>query len=513
MINFLKHFPAKYKPRKVQERILSKDLPEAWDTHRVFVITVPVAGGKSLIARTIAEALSKEKGMSTAKCVPTIILQEQYANEFPELPMLKGKDRYQCDDPEYSSCHEKAAAIEHTCDNCPYKRDRNACLHSSIGIFNLYSYLFLQDRTNQSEGGDVKDVVILDEAQTVISQLRDMYTFKFWAHKDKYPKDMKTHGDVVLWLESKAADYTTEWNSMEKSKEKEELYRYIDRLYILSKGMKTTPGDYFYEYRREFYRGMMRDCLVIIPFTMRGLTSKLSYSKKIVLMSATLNNFDLEELGLSDKRVKYIEAESEIPVQNRPILFLPAYKASYKTKGEYEKVLANTVRKLLKKHNNKGLIHITYDMIEPLKALLGDEPRLLWHTKTTKNSKYKEFRESTDKVLMAAGMAEGIDLAGVEYEWQVVTKIMFPSLADGMVKRQKENNHKWYSWQACKTLIQQSGRICRTPSDYGITYILDSNFIALYYGHGKEFFPKYFKQSVSEGSRIVKLAYKDFLNE
>ncbi len=511
MINFIKYFPLKYTPRKVQERILSRDLPESWDNFQIIVITVPVAGGKSLIARTIAEAVSKERNLTTAKCTPTVILQDQYQQEFPELPVLKGMDRYKCKNIDYSTCHDRYTTEENYCASCPYRQDRVDCMESPIGVFNLYSYLFL--RSNDSDLEDTKDIIILDEAQSVIGQLRDLYTLKFWSHKDNYPKNMQTHGDVIIWLESQVNLYKSQLSEMKSRKEKELLYKLTDKVETLIEGMKSTPGDFYYEYKKEYYRGVLKDALIITPFTMKGLVYKLGKAKKLVLMSATINNFDLEELGLSDKRVKYIEAESEIPVQNRPILFLPAYKASYKTKGQYEKVLANTIKKLLKKHAGKGLIHLTYDMIDSLKELLHDEPRLMWHTKTTKEARYREFKSSKDGVLMAAGMAEGIDLAGTEYEWQVITKVIFPSLADGLVKRQKENNSKWYIWQAVKTLIQQSGRICRTPTDYGVTYILDSNFIMLYHGTGKDMFPRYFKQSVSEGYKIVKQEYKDFLND
>lgn len=512
MINFIKYFPSKYTPRKVQERILSKELPQIWEDYQTIVITIPVAGGKSLLARTIAEAALQEKKLTTATCTPTVILQNQYQEEFPELPALKGMDRYKCKNREYNSCQDRYLTEDYHCATCPYKQDKIDCLKSGIGIFNLYSYLFLKKGKEDEELQDRKDVVILDEAQSIIGQLRDLYTLKFWAHKDHYPSSMDTHGDVVVWLESQIKVYGSQLETYKTRKEREQLYRLVEKVETLVKGMKSNPGDFYYEYKKEYYRGVLKDCLIITPFTMKGLVYKLGTAKKLILMSATINNFDLEELGLSDKRVKYIEAESEIPVENRPILFFPAYKASYKTKGQYEVKLVEVLNKLLDRHKTKGLVHLTYDMIEPLKNLMRGNPRVIWHDKSNKEEMFKEFKESSDKVLMAAGMSEGIDLNGVEYEWQVITKMVFPSLADGLVKRQKEHNNKWYTWQCVKTVVQQSGRICRTPTDYGITYILDSNFIMLYYGPGKDMFPKYFKEAVSEGKKIIKSQYKGFLS-
>lgn len=510
MINLIDHFPEGFDARKEQIRILTRELNKSWDDYNVFVINAPVAFGKSIIARTIAEAAHKEQGMTTALCTPTVILQEQYTEEFKELPSLKGKARYTCHNADYASCHDRYSAEENYCATCPYKQDKDECLTSPVSVFNLFSYLYLRDSYEQDDSSDIKDVLIIDEAQSVISQLRETFTFKFWSHIDNYPMGMLTHGDVCIWLEKHIKVMDSNATRLSK-KEKAERAKYKDKLLRLIEGMKGTPGDFFYEYRKDYYRGVPKEGLFIAPINMKGLVYKLRSAKKLILMSATINKFDLEELGLSDKRVRYIDAESEIPARSRPILFFPAYKASYKNKGEYEPKLAGALLKILSLHDTKGLVHITYDMIPTLKLLLGDNPRVIWHDKKNKEAKLKEFKASADKVLMAAGMAEGIDLNGNEFEWQVISKITFPSLGDSLVKYQKDTKPGWYAWQTVKTLVQQSGRICRGPKDYGITYILDSNFIGLYHGIAPEMFPKYFKDAVNAGKQLIKDKYRDLL--
>jgi hypothetical protein len=135
---------------------------------------------------------------------------------------------------------------------------------------------------------------------------------------------------------------------------------------------------------------------------------------------------------------------------------------------------------MLEQNQTKGLIHITYNLAEKLSMYL-DNSRLIWHTKEDKMRKYKEFRETTEpKVMIASGLYEGIDLAGDDYKWQVITKIPFPSLAEPAIKFKAEKDPVWYHWETLKVLIQACGRICRGPTDSGTTYIIDSSWRNLY---------------------------------
>jgi Rad3-related DNA helicase len=153
------------------------------------------------------------------------------------------------------------------------------------------------------------------------------------------------------------------------------------------------------------------------------------------------------------------------------------------------------IEALAAQHQEKGLVHLTYGLVPAFKKYLTD-PRFIWHTQANKLDVYEKFRKSEgNEILMACGLAEGIDLVGEEYKWQVIAKIMFPSLQDSLVVRMKEAEPRWYAWQTIKSVVQQSGRICRTPTDYGITYILDSNFTFLYQRE-TSLFPKYFREAV-----------------
>jgi hypothetical protein len=60
--------------------------------------------------------------------------------------------------------------------------------------------------------------------------------------------------------------------------------------------------------------------------------------------------------------------------------------------------------------------------------------------------------------------------------------------------------------ETARTTVQQAGRICRTPTDYGITYILDASFASFYRRAtdrkpNYELFPDYFVDAMIWGNK------------
>jgi Rad3-related DNA helicase len=215
-------------------------------------------------------------------------------------------------------------------------------------------------------------------------------------------------------------------------------------------------------------------------------------------MSATFNRKDVEQLGLDKKRVVFVEAESIIPSERRPVVLESKMNMSYAHQEANLPKLADYIRKLLTRHEGeRGFIHITYGMIRGLRHLLADEPRLIWHTSEDKLTKYQQYRKTENAVLMAAGMYEGVDLPQDMGRFQLITKVPWPSLADPAIKFMADSDEEWYGWEAAKLILQATGRICRGPEDYGVTYICDSTFDRLFTRY-REFFPQWYADAVHD---------------
>jgi Rad3-related DNA helicase len=478
--------PSKYTPRECQVDALSQ-LEAAWNHHDIFIISAPVASGKSLQAVAVAE-WAKERSKSTAIITPQVLLQDQYTAEFTNIPSLKGRARYSCGDEMYDNCDDRFSVCESYCGNCSFVKARERVKANHVGIYNLYSYMFMPDNA---------DILIVDEAHSIMSQLQDFYSIKLWQHVDGYPDGLNTQGDAVIWMEHYITVLDTRYKETEDKKERSKLIQKLGQLKALIQGIRRDPGHFFYEHKYDTHHGKRQHCIHIRPVTLQHTKQSLwKKHPKIILMSATLHPSDVEYLGLRGRSCAYIEVNSPIPKENRPIIVKPITQMSYQNLPIAVPKICTEINSLLTKHSGKGIVHITYGLIPLFKKYLKD-PRFVWHTKANRLKVYEKFREAKDnQVLMACGMSEGIDLAGKEYEWQVIAKVQFPSLADALVKRQKESEPQWYAWQAIKTTIQQSGRICRTPTDYGVTYILDSSFNFLYQ-RNRVLFPRYIQETLT----------------
>jgi Rad3-related DNA helicase len=128
----------------------------------------------------------------------------------------------------------------------------------------------------------------------------------------------------------------------------------------------------------------------------------------------------------------------------------------------------------------------------------------MWHTKNDREAQYANFiarGAETGAVLVACGMYEGIDLSYDLARWQAICKVPYPSLGDAAVNERMIRRPESYAWSAIRDLLQATGRVCRSPTDTGITYILDSNFKVLRKRY-PDLFPDWFTAAIREKGSI-----------
>jgi Rad3-related DNA helicase len=495
--------PKGYELRDVQRKVL-QEIEENWEEYDIFVVDAPVAAGKSLISVIVSNWRNSFEE-SAAVLTPKAMLQDQYQKDFPKIPSLKGKAKYPCKLPEYKSCDEYYEAAGFYCcgGGCNYKSAMTEAQESKQVILNFHSHLFSGMVHNM-----YKDVLIIDEAHNLVPMLSDIYSLNIWKHKDKYPHQTYTKDDIIIWLSDEIGhlesdvrriraiykDVTSMPDSVRKSLK--EATRKLMKFKMIRDGLKVPQELFNIALTRKTYGRSKKqhECIEVKPISLKTVPHQMwpdGEVKKIVLMSATVYDKDIERLGISRKRVKYVKCDSPIPSENRPIIVAPIASMSFKNVKESTPIICNKIKELAEKHQGKGVIHITYGLINEFKKYLKGD-RFLWHTEKTRESAYKKFRKADSNViLMACGMGEGIDLAGSDYEWQVIAKAVFPSLADPLQQHFLQNDPKVYNLETARIAVQQVGRICRTPTDYGVTYIVDSSF-ANFYKRNFKLFPKYF---------------------
>lgn len=460
-----------YSPRPDQEELLRTIIGQAsnWD---VCVIEAPTAFGKTATAKALLKWAGKEK-MKGTLLEPNNVLVEQVAREY-SIPTIYRKNQYTCTNYKNLSCSQSRYHNKGYCKGCPYVKAlrRIRAVPSTVMNYHMYMAHKLSN-----------PLVICDEGHTTLSILQDLASKKIWQRDVGFPSNMRTVGDVRNWLQS-CPGYEANFPN-------DELLR------ILNDTLESAAPSYLVEIGEQSLRGRLENVIELKPLDVKSQPAYLwPKVKKLILMSATISKVDVEELGLSQKRVLYLKAPSPIPKENRPILYQPLGSMSKDAQKANLPRLCRFIEERMKEHgSSKGLIHSTYGLNELLQKELSSNSRYLFHNSVNKLKKLEQWMESDDKILFSAGLQEGLDLHGDLCKWQIIAKVMWPSLEDNAVRYKLQQNPDWYAWQALRLVAQASGRVCRNTTDYGITYITDSSFNRLLKEH-KHLFPEWFTEAL-----------------
>ena len=462
------HFP--FEAFREGQAELLQTLEEHWDDYEVFVIRAPVGFGKSPIGATIQAAqLAKKKGC----CIltPNNMLRKQYMDTFPKMRTVRNKDDYWIESYKMTEAEYRKRIYKWGPKGSEYTADVQAVKRKGTAVVgNFYTYLAhkLQRHT-----------LIVDEAHSLLGTLQDLAAKRLWHHDYNYPTDATSVGDLLDWIGESPID---------------------SKLQRLKGILESSSTSALVRIDRDRYRGNNEECIKMIPLSVADVHSPFWGNKvdKIVLMSATIGAMDVEKMGLSSRRVLYIDVASPIPSERRPVLFQPIGNMSYSYQDDNMKKLAMELVALADHHGTKGFVHAPYSLALKIKQYLRDDPRFMFHDKFDKQSQYNKFYDlpsSTGAVMVGSGMTEGLDLKYDVADWQALTKVPYPSLADPAMRYLAESEPDYYNWQVSKDVMQASGRICRGPDDEGVTYLLDSQF-GTWYNKYNTSLPDWFNEAV-----------------
>jgi len=446
-MSILEHFPVGMTPRKEQRETLL-EVERTWNWTDVFVIQAPVGAGKSALIQTIM----KWNGGGQV-IVPTNAEIKQYTDKAPWLLP-----------PPYRGGHSPDG----------FKQAKDEYQTSPYRVMNYYHSLAHKT---------YHELLLVDEAHNLTRFISAMDAKKFWSHLHEVPENVDSAMDLVCWIYDQLQN-----PRVKRKKTLQSMFDYLSR----------DPESYVLEKDIKEYRGKEQMCFEVFPIKpkARPVLWPPSRTRKIVLCSATIQPVDIEEIGLASNRVRYIETDSPIPVEARPIEVDPVAWITHSSLSWSVPKIGQRINNYKDIHPEKGMIHTTYDMAEMLRTHLKD-PRYIFHTqdKENKKARYKQWLRSRDGILVGCGMTEALDHKGDICRWQVITKIMFPSLADPAVESKRAKYPEWFDWVAVRELVQSCGRVSRSEDDYGITYVLDKAFCKLY-KERKEMFPKSFKEAI-----------------
>jgi len=498
-----------YKPRVVQIEAINW-LESVWNSKNICkVISIPVAGGKSMIAKTIGEYNKKRGGLTTAIVTPQNLLIDQYISEFSDLNYFKGKQHYKCDLTK-TTCEdglEFEKISKKKCKNCPYRAAKDKCYYSPITIFNPISYYILP-KVQLTENGYISlydiDTMVIDEVQSLPGMLRDLTTIKIWSHDIKWESGVSSSILGVINLLNLYSNKLTTYimNKNFNKKERVKFRNFQKKVDFLISQLDKNGSYFLCEEIIDRYRNEITNCLIIRPkyVTPSICAHFFKNIKRIVLMTGTAFPYIWKELGFDN--VDYIDLPSPIPRERRFIFVTNSININSKivVKKERDDMLNDLVEQIryiveIFHAKENGVILLPYNLAEELKYMLHEE--YYWHMdKNTKADRIEEFKKNTSyKVGVFSGSYEGISLNDEISRFTIIPKVAYANLLDTVVKVRMQEHPDNYALETIATIIQASGRSTRTETDYSTIYILDSNFLRLY-AQTKTFLPKYFKEAL-----------------
>lgn len=475
MVQFVKHFPYP-KARDVQIEVL-ETLEKEWVNFDVFVLVLPTASGKTACAKSIMGEVP-----SASLIVPTNLLVNQFLQEFPTTRTLHRLDSYYCEEWK-RPCSITRAKLAGFCRGCECGKDvQQAKYRNGPGIYNYYTYLAHKL---------FRDVLIVDEGHLLLPVIKEKLSVKMWQHDYKYPDNMYSPEQTLAWIAKLPP---------KKQKDKKVMKLKEACLYKVPEYVSQRTEDWFNGKGTQRGEPEARDLIKLTPVDVTQAPPMFwpQEVRKIVFMSGTISKKDIEHLGLSRKRILYIEGKSPIPAENRPVIFEPITYVSRNNMDQATLDLAKYIHEIAAAYpGQKGLVHATYQLAKQLDGhLIGD--RFMFHTKENKKLVYKKFRDApadSGKILVASGLYEGVDLPEDAGRFQIIAKVPWQSLASPAIKHIAELDPEAFAWETIKTLVQACGRICRSPTDIGDSYIPDATFWRLI-RESKHLFPKYFLQAL-----------------
>jgi Rad3-related DNA helicase len=520
----IKNFPKGYHPSSSQQYAIP-NIVDSMNDHKFVIIQGPTGCGKSFIAKTIANGLSRPpsrltklinnytayetswengklvyeysddfagKRYGTSILTTTKALQDQYTRDFKDIKTLKGKGSYVCNLDDRSSADQAPCIFSSKlkkecwdCNRCDYYEARNKSASAKISVENYSSFFYKPEHLKH------RQLIVCDEA----SELENIIVSRFscsieigrlntYGFKLPYTVDRKRFFNNLCTLQARLEDRYVELLRM-IDKRGDTVSDYIKKEYKFISDLKgdlvlviDTWSQSEYIINKKYIRN--KQYIQLIPKKVDTLAQHIfKYADNVILMSATFVDYRsvMRNLGIVESDYKYIDLPSHFDPKKSPILF-GSFQLNKKNLEQSFPKVVDCVKEILEEHKDeKGLIHTQSNVItKMLKDKINDD-RILYRIRGNKdNVDILAEHLQTDKptVLASPSMSFGVDLKGAAARFCIILKCPWPDLGDVRIKEMSKSNKKWYTNKMFTTFIQQCGRCTRDENDTSVTYVLDA---------------------------------------
>ncbi|WP_295113502.1 helicase C-terminal domain-containing protein [uncultured Methanobrevibacter sp.] len=517
--NILNYFPFE-KPRAHQLEAISEILEAIERGYRYIVLEAGTGTGKSAIAATIARMFDTSYILTITKQ-----LQDQYARDFPDFTVVKGRSNFRCRMSDCMCDEGKCIMESHICNyrlkdkvtrenTCEYYYQKYLGLNSDVVIAN-YPYMFLE--LNYVEDFTKRDLMICDEAHNIESMIMNQLKLEFTRsdlkeyigfNLSKSRVNTLENGDCNTWI-SFIEDVTERFEGeLEKIRHLERNTNVSRRILFMKNQISDCrrfisqislhPNEWIFDYDRKLGIAQFK------PLKADGYArdTLFRYGDVCVFMSATILDYELfaEWLGLEVDEIYPIRCRSPFDISRNPIMTCNRFNMTFDILKKTAPRTIKTIESILKRHESeKGIIHTISNQCRDFLMESINSERLITHDTTDRSQVLGQFKNSDmPLVLVSPSMNEGVDLPGDECRFQIIYKIPYPDLSDKQTQLRALENSRCLDYRTCLALVQTHGRGMRFSDDYCRTYVLDNRFMGYVYSDmiSNQFLPDTFRNAI-----------------
>ncbi len=293
-----------------------------------------------------------------------------------------------------------------------------------------------------------------------------------------------------------------------------DLKNYTTKMKILQKGLESADQNYIItdiqSKSQDKRRGHNFDEVTIKPWHIHWFMEEMSSNFDLSLyMSATINlELFCKETGFKKDEVYFINEDSNIPLENRKIVFLKTEYVEATSDVILPDKIISQIEAILKiRANQRGIILLTsYSQLDYILEKISPElkPRLLPLERGQDKSEAIEYHKNTpNSVMISPGLESGVNLPDDDSRFQIIVKApYYPTVDDLRMKKiyDSESDHRRYYLKSAFRLLQMAGRSIRHVKDSAMTYVLDAKAERMIY-HQRNDLPKWFMDACEGISR------------
>ena len=489
---------------------------------RYDILNAGLGSGKSTIAMSVAELQPSER---TCILTPTKPLQDQYAQDFPNAVLMKGRTEYECAIEPWKTAENAVCTQGYKCrikkNGCPYYDAKRVASQAQVVVSNLAYFL-----TVFKHGGGLGkfDTVIIDEADLLedwimrmaeivvqsslvkrvlprvntptTQRLRD---WRRWA--EDWIGGVKTKVDELEQLlegfnlneeeemEEEEDDATGEDDPEDGSDVAENipspgtirLLKESKQLLHILQAIIDIPSDERWVVEPPTPVRAEIKPVWAGPYAERYLYEHVG--KQVILMSGTIPEGQVfaRLMGFSEGDWNYHQFPCRFPVANRPHIFIPTVKVKRDmTKGDKVKLVDKIDRIIEDRLGRKGLIctanYWLAKFIWENSIWGGPDGLLITHEPGEAGEALELFKaRDVPAVLVSPAVGRGTSLDEDLCRFVIHAKVPFPSMETAQMKARREEDKSYVPYVTAVSLEQASFRGMRGMDDVCESIILDTN--------------------------------------